>query len=157
MRILTIVRAVAWFGVVITFWSNNVLWGDDIDAGSGPPGQWQRQVVGAGCLALVAAISLSVSGRRGNPPSVLARGIAIASAVGMLLIGYVLRREALDGFAHLIEGPGWTWMFAGGGFVLSASVMSLGIKPAPAKSDKADKSAKPARSGKSSGKRKRRR
>lgn len=147
MRMLTVARAIAWFGVVVTFWANNVLWGNDIDTGVGPPGQWQRQVVGAGCLALIAAIALSASGRRGNPPSWLARGIATASSLGILLLAYLLRRDALGGFPHLIEGPGWTWMFAGGGFVLAGSVMALGLKPAPA--------AKPSGAGKKRGKRKR--
>lgn len=154
MRMLTVVRAVAWFGVAITFWSNNVLWGNDIDTGVGPPGQWQRQVVGAGCLALIAAFALSVSGRRGNPPSWIARGVAVASSLGVLLIGYLLRRDALGGFPHLIEGPGWTWMFAGGGFVLAASVMALGLTPAETKSP-AKSGGKPGGSGKNRGKRKR--
>ena len=129
---LTFARAVAWFGVVVVFWSLNVRWGTDADVGAGPPGQWERQVVGAGMLALIAAISLSASGRKGNPPSWRARAVAFAAAVLILVIAMLLRRSALGGItgADLIDGPGWTWLLSGGGFVLGATTMTLALNPA---------------------------
>ena len=50
--VVTIARAVAWIGVLIVFWSMNVQWGDDADAGKGPPIQFKRYVVGAILLGL---------------------------------------------------------------------------------------------------------
>ncbi len=137
---LTVVRAIAWFGVVVVFWSLNVRWGTDLDVDTGPPGQWERHVVGAALLALVAAMALSVSGRRGNPPSWLARGIALGGALSIALIGLYLRHDAVTGItgADLIGGPGWTWMFSGGGFVLSAAVLALALKPAETNKQKAE-------------------
>lgn len=130
--ILTLIRAVAWFGVFVVFWSLNVRWGTDINVGNGPPGQWERQVVGSGLLALVAALALSVSGRRGNPPSWTARGIALAAAVLILGIALLLRSRAMSGFEDLVAGPGWTWMLSGGGFMLAAATLAMSLKPADA-------------------------
>lgn len=129
MKMLTVSRAVAWVGAVVVWWSLNLVWGVDADAGKGPPGQWQRHVVGAGLLAFIAALSLSVSGRQGKPPSWTARGVALAGAAGIIIIALVLRADALRDFPHLIAGPGWTWLLAGGGFVLSATTLACGIKP----------------------------
>jgi hypothetical protein len=128
---LTFARAVAWFGVVVVFWSLNVRWGTDADVGAGPPGHWERQVVGAGMLAIIAAMSLSASGRKGKPPSWRARGVAFTSAVLILVIAMLLRSNAMGGItgADLIEGPGWTWLLSGGGFVLGATTMTLAIGP----------------------------
>jgi hypothetical protein len=128
-KMLTVARMVAWVGAVIVWWSLNVVWGSDADAGKGPPGQWQRYVVGAGLLALVGAIALSASGRGGKPPSPLARGIALACALAIGLIAYLLRRDALVDFPHLLAGPGWTWLLAGGGFLLAATTLTFGLPP----------------------------
>jgi hypothetical protein len=132
VTLLTFIRAVAWFAVVVLFWSLNIRWGTDLDVNAGPPGQWERHVVGAGLLAAVAALALSVSGRRGNPPSWLARGVAFGAAALILTIGLLLRREAQSAItgADLIAGAGWTWMMAGGGFALSAAILALTLKPA---------------------------
>jgi hypothetical protein len=128
--ILTFLRAVAWFGVFVVFWSLNVRWGTDENVGAGPPGQWERHVVGSGLLAFVGAIALCVSGRKGNPPNWTARGIALAAGALIVAIALLLRSRALSGFEDLIAGPGWTWLLSGGGFILSAAVMSLALKPA---------------------------
>jgi len=130
--ILTLIRALAWFGAFIVFWSLNVRWGTDINVGNGPPGQWERHVVGAGLLALVAALALSVSGRRGKPPSWTARGIALGAGVLIIAIALLLRSRALSGFEDLIAGAGWTWMLSGGGFVLAAATLAMALKPADA-------------------------
>jgi hypothetical protein len=130
--ILTLIRAVAWFGVFVVFWSLNVRWGTDINVGVGPPGQWERHVVGSGLLAMVAALALSFSGRRGNPPSWTARGIALGAGALIVAIALLLRSRALSGFEDLIAGPGWTWLLSGGGFVLAASTLAMSLKPADA-------------------------
>lgn len=130
--ILTFVRAVAWFGVFIVFWSLNVRWGTDVNVNIGPPGQWERHVVGSGLLALIAALALSISGRRGNPPSWKARGIALAAGVLIIVIALLLRSRAMSGFEDLIAGAGWTWLLSGGGFVLSAATLAMALTPAEA-------------------------
>jgi hypothetical protein len=130
--ILTLIRAVAWFGVFVVFWSLNVRWGTDLNVDTGPPGQWERHVVGAGLLAFVAALALSVSGRRGNPPNWTARGIALGAGVLIVAIALLLRSRAMSGFEDLIAGAGWTWMLSGGGFVLAAATLAMSLKPAAA-------------------------
>jgi hypothetical protein len=145
MLILTALRAVAWFGVFIVFWSLNVRWGTDVRVDVGPPAQWQRAVVGCGLLAFIGALALSVSGRKGNPPSWKARGVALGAGVLIGVIALVLRSKALASFPDHIAGAGWTWMLAGGGFVLSAAIMSLSLKPA--ESNKAHKEAGEAGAG----------
>ena len=86
-------------------------------------------LVGAGLLALIAALALSVSGRKGNPPSWWARGIALACAASLLLIGWWLHSKTADLlYAEFVEGPGWTWMMAGGGMVTGAAIGALGLK-----------------------------
>jgi hypothetical protein len=130
MNILTLIRVVAWFGVFIVFWSLNVKWGTDPNIGnSGPPGNWERQVVGSGLLAFIGAIALTFSGRGGNPPSWRARSIALGAAVLIIVIAMLLRREALAAItgADPIAGPGWAWLLAGGGFLLSASTFAMAL------------------------------
>lgn len=124
-------RALAWLGTTIVFWSLNLRWGTDLALPSGPPAQWHRLVVGAGLLAAVAALAISVSGRKHTPPSWLARGIALAGGLLVLGIGLHLRSSAFAvGFEeHLLGGQGWTWLMAGGGLVLGAVIGTLGLKP----------------------------
>lgn len=133
MRAITVFRAIAVIGVMITWWSLNLQWGSDADAGTGPPTQFNRYAVGAGLLATISAISLWASGRKGQPPSWIARGVAAGAAGAVLLVVYLVRSKAhSSGFPHLIEGPGWTWMLAGGGITASAALGVLALRaPAP--------------------------
>lgn len=140
MRPLTILRAFAWLGAAVTFWSLNVKWGVSADIGSGPPGQWERHVVGAALLGFIGALALSISGRRGLPPALWARLVTLGSGAGIIVIAFVLRNDAFaEGFEHLIAGPGWTWMFAGGGLVSASALGAFGIKPPEARDDRGGK------------------
>lgn len=133
MRPITLFRAMAWLGVALVFWSLNVQWGSNADAGAGPPAMWHRTVVGAGLLSFIAAMAMSLSGRKDRPPSWLARAIAGIGAAAILFIAYRLRMQAEGPLADTVRGQGWTWLVAGGGLVASAVVGSLGIKAAPAR------------------------
>lgn len=129
MRPITIFRAFAWLGVAVIFWSLNLRWGIDEGLPGGPPTSlWERLVVAAGLLAMVSAITLSVSGRKDNPPSWNARGIAGVAAFFVVVIGLYLRSNAAGILVNAIEGQGWTWMMAGGGLVAGAVVGSFGLK-----------------------------
>lgn len=131
MRTMMLARGIAWVGAVVTWWSLNVVWGTDIDAGKGPPGQWQRQVVGAGLLALIVAVTITATGRGGKLPGKVARGVALAGSLGVALIVYLLRRDGLASFPHLLAGAGWTWLLAGGGFLLAATTLTYAAAQAP--------------------------
>jgi hypothetical protein len=129
MRAITIFRAFAWLGVAIVFWSLNMRWGSSLDVGNGPPQPWHRTVVGAGLLAFIAALALSVSGRGGDPPGWVARAVAAVCAALVLLLAWRLYGRAEGMFADAIEGTGWTWMMAGGGLVAGGVIGSFGLKP----------------------------
>lgn len=124
-------RALAWLGTTIVFWSLNLRWGTDLALPNGPPAQWHRLVVGAGLLAAIAALAISVAGRKHTPPSWLARGIALAGGLLVVGLGLRLRSRAVEvGFEdYLLGGQGWTWLMAGGGLVLGAVIGTLGLKP----------------------------
>jgi hypothetical protein len=141
--LLAIARAVAWAGVFVVFWSMNVQWGNDADAGKGPPIQFKRYVVGAILLGLVAAGALTVSYFRSKPPGPIARGVAVAGALAVLLIAWLVRRDALQDFPHLIQGSGWRWLVAGGGLILAGA--SLAISAPPAAPPKKSPGRRPAR------------
>ena len=128
MNLLTLFRGMAWFGVVVVFWSLNVRWGTDLDVPKGAPKIWHRTVVGAGLLSFIAALALSVSGRKGLPPSWLARGVAGGAALIALYIAWSLYSDATGIRADWVGGTGWTWMAAGIGMVTGAVVGSLGLK-----------------------------
>lgn len=140
MRVLTIFRAMAWFGVIVVFWSLNVRWGTNVDLPNGPPTQWHRAVVGAGLLAFIAAMALSVSGRGGNPPSWIARGIAGVASLIILAIAWSLYSKAKDPmYADMVGGTGWTWLAGGAGMVSSAVIGTLGLQKLPEKKGKSAK------------------
>jgi hypothetical protein len=132
MRAITLFRALAWTGTIIV-WSSLILvrWGENPNLPAGPPGQWEELVVGAGLLATLAALAISVSGRKRVPPSRGARTVSAAGAALVLVIAFYLRRDALaTGFAaDLLGGQGWTWLLAGGGMLLGAAVGTFGLKP----------------------------
>ena len=136
MRVLTIFRAMAWFGVIVVFWSLNVRWGTDITLPNGPPSHSHRDVVGAGLLALIAALALSVSGRGGNPPSWIARGVAgVASLIIIGLVWKLYHKAADQTYSSMLGGTGWTWMAGGAGMILSAVIGTLGLQKLPEKAD----------------------
>lgn len=132
MRAITLFRALAWTGTIIVF-SSLVLvrWGENPNLPAGPPGQWEKLVVGAGLLATLAALAISVSGRKRVPPSWVARAVSFISAGLVLFIAFYLRSDALaTGFAaDLLSGQGWTWLLAGGGMVFGAAVGTFGLTP----------------------------
>lgn len=132
MRLITLYRALAWTGTIIV-WSSLVLvrWGGNPSLPAGPPGQWEKLVVGAGLLAVLSALAISVSGRKRVPPSWGARAVSAASAAMVLAIAWHLRSDALaTGFAaDLLSGQGWSWLVAGGGMALGAALGTFGLKP----------------------------
>lgn len=135
MRAITVFRALAWAGAMIV-WGSLILvrWGENPNLPSGPPGQWEEMVVAAGLLATLAALAISVSGRKRVPPSWGARAVSAACAVVIVGLAWYMRSDALaTGFAaNLLTGQGWTWLFAGGGMVLGAAAGTFGLKAPPA-------------------------
>lgn len=141
MRPITAIRAVAWIAAVIAGYSLLVRWGTDADVRSGPPGQWERQAVGAMVLAFLAAAAQMVSGA-GTRKRWLVRGIAAACAVGTVGIALSLRSKAHEtNFPDLVDGPGWTWLIGGGALATAAAVAALLV---PAKKRKVKVSGKKA-------------
>lgn len=135
MRAITLLRALAWAGTAVVLGSLILVrWGEDPNLPPGPPGQWEKLVVGACLLAVVAALAISVSGRKRNPPSWTARGVAAVSGALVVVIALELRSEALaTGFVpDLLGGQGWTWLILGGSTVLGAALGTMGLKPPPA-------------------------
>lgn len=124
MRLITVFRALAWLGVIIAFWSLNMAWGD----GPEVPERWQRAVVGASLAGFLAALAISVSGRRLVPPSWPARGIATFFAAVMLVVVLSLRSKAVGIYADYDDGPGWTWLLAGSGIVAGAVLGTFGLR-----------------------------
>ncbi|HWN70312.1 MAG TPA: hypothetical protein VNM90_21880 [Haliangium sp.] len=134
MRAITLFRALAWTGTIIV-WGSLILarWGEDPNLPPEPPNQWEELVVGAGLLATLAALAISVSGRKRVPPSWGARAVSGVGAALVVFIAFYLYRDAqATNFAHLLRGQGWTWLLAGGGMVLGAAVGTFGLKPPPA-------------------------
>ena len=117
-------RAVAWIGVVVVGWSLNLRWGDDVNVPNGPGPLYQKQVVGAMLLALLAALAISVSQKW------IAKGVAVAAGAGGALIAITLRSNAPD---TVTSGAGWLWMAAGAGAALFATAAALLVKPPAAK------------------------
>ena len=129
MRLITIFRAFAWLGMVVIFWSLNLRWGAEEGLPGGPPTVlWERLVVAAGLLAIVSALSLSISGRKDIPPSWTARGVAFVAAFFAVVIAFYLWSNATGILENATRGQGWTWLMAGAGLVSGAVVGSLGLK-----------------------------
>ncbi len=127
--LLTVARAVAWAGVFVVFWSMNVQWGDDADAGKGPPIQFKRYVVGGILLGLVSAGALTVSYFQGRNPGRIARAVAVGGALAILMLAWLVRSDALRDFPHLLAGSGWRWLTAGGGLVLAGASLAIAAPP----------------------------
>jgi hypothetical protein len=132
MKPITLLRALAWIAFAVVAWSLNIRWGADVRLGNGPPGQFERLVVGAMLLALVAAGALSVSGRGGAPPRLWAKGVATGAAALALILALTVRSRAIaDGFPQVLGGPGWAWLAAGATGALAAAAASFLLR-APA-------------------------
>ena len=131
MHLITAFRAMSWVGFAVILWSNNLVWGDSADVGAGPPGQWKRAVIGAALLALISAIAISASGRRGNPPSRKVQFVAAITALGAAVIAFELRRSALAATRthHLLEGSGFYWMASGAALATVAVIGTFTIRP----------------------------
>jgi hypothetical protein len=113
-------RAVCWIGVVLVGWSLNLRWGDDVNVPNGPGPLYQKQVVGAMLLALLAALAISASQKW------IAKGIAVAAGAGGALIAITLRSSAPE---TVTSGSGWLWMAAGAGAALLAAAATLLVRP----------------------------
>lgn len=133
MRLITIFRGLAWLGAMVVFGSLVLArWGANPNLPGDPPDTVEKYVVGAVLLALVSALALSVSGRKRVPPSWTARGVATATAAGILALTLYIRSYAVStGFTDMLGGQGWLWLFAGGGLLLGAALGTMGLKPPP--------------------------
>lgn len=133
MKLLTLLRALAWLGVGIAGWSVNLKWGADETVGVGAPQTWERHVVGAALLCAGAALALSISGRGGEPPrlpyriaAVLAAGLGFGVALSIYL--RVTRNELYEHMAAVVRGPGFAWLAAGTALCFGAAVASLALR-----------------------------
>jgi hypothetical protein len=123
-----------WLSIVITAWSLSVPWGDEIAAGKGPPSQWERHVVGAALLLLVAALAISRTGGKNEKPGGVALAIAALASLGAIGLALDLRSTALAREqGHVLLGTGWLWMCAGActAFGAVVSAFTLRFRPAP--------------------------
>jgi len=123
--------------VVITGWSLNIRWGSSTAVGNGPPGQWERHIVGALLLAGVSALFLFFVRTGGKGSFSRPAAVSLAASAGALAIAVFLRFNASStGFPDLVEGPGWSWMAAGCGLstgcAIGALTTSMRSRPAPA-------------------------
>jgi hypothetical protein len=121
-----LVRAASLIGVALAGWSNNVQWGTGSVRG-GPPAQWERHVVGAALLVVLAALAVWL-GTKPGASRLIVRGAAVGFALGGLAVAFYLksRAESLR-LLTLIDGPGWTWLVAGAGTALVAAVGSFAV------------------------------
>lgn len=130
VRPLTFLRALSWIGVAISGWSINLRWGEVAAVGGGPPGQWERHVVGAAMLCGVASLTLMVAGRADRPPGLVARLVATSAAAGAVAVALFLRAEAgRSDLTHLLAGPGWTWLAAGSVVTAAAAAATWLLRP----------------------------
>jgi hypothetical protein len=148
MPFLTAARASSFVAVLVAAWSFNGRWGTDPGIPAGPPGQWERQVVGALLLLIVTLVAL-IAARGGL--SRVARGVAVAASLGALALAFSLhlKANAAHGFPDLVHGTGWPWLMAGAGLGVGAAAIALFDRSATAAAGKAPAAGK-------GGKRKRR-
>ncbi len=134
MRPVTVIRALLWIGVAVSWWALNLRWGADLDVGSGPPAQLERLVVGSALLVTIAALALSVSGRGAVPPASWAKGIAVAAALAALGCTLMARSQAVTTrVAHVLQGPGWPWMLVGAGLATGCALAAWGLRRPPSR------------------------
>jgi hypothetical protein len=131
---LTLSRAVAWLGCIVTGWSLNVRWGSESGLGNGPPQQFERLVVGCLLLALIAAAALSwpsvrVGPRGSRAPRRGAKLVAVAAAALVGAIAVTLRGRATSaGIPHVLTGAGWAWLLAGTAMILGAALLGASLR-----------------------------
>jgi hypothetical protein len=134
LRPITVIRAILWLSIVVTGWSMSWSWGDDPSVVNGPLNQWERHVVGAALLLLVAALAVTFTARKVEKPGGLALAIAGLASLGALALALDLRSTALDNNqGHALLGGGWLWMCAGActAFGAVVSAFTLRFRPAP--------------------------
>lgn len=123
--------------IVVTAWSLGVPWGDEVAVGKGPPSQFERHVVGAALLLLVAAFTMTRTARKNEKPGGIALAIAGASSLGALALAIDLRSTALaNQQGHVLLGGGWLWMTAGACTAFGAVVSAFTLRFRPAKISK---------------------
>ena len=144
LRPITVIRAILWVAIVVTAWSLGVPWGDEVAVGKGPPSQYERHVVGAALLLLVAAFTMMRTARKNEKPGGIALAIACLASLAALALALDVRSTALDKEqGHVLLGGGWLWMSAGACTAFGAVVSAFTLRFRPAKvSKKSD--AKPA-------------
>lgn len=121
-------RLLLWLAALACVVAMISVWGPEANMRSGPPKQLERHVAGAILLAVIAAITLTSSGRGKHMPAWWARGVAAACGVAAIAVTFALRAKVQsEGTAHLIEGAGWAWMLAGTAVVSLAGVGSLAL------------------------------
>lgn len=124
---MTFIRAVQWVAVVITGWSLSLRWGDEIAAGKGPPSQWERHVVGATLLLIVAAVAMTATGRskksgEAAPPGTAALVVSAMCGAAALGIALWVRSSALSReLNHVLVGGGWLWMLSGAALAMAGT------------------------------------
>ncbi len=134
LRPITVIRAIQWIAIVVAAWSLAMPWGDELDVGKGPPSQWERHVVGAALLLLVAALTMTLTARNDEKPGGVALAIAGLASLGAIALALDLRSTALDrGHGHVLLGGGWMWMSAGACMAFGSVVSAFTLRFRPAK------------------------
>ena len=105
-------------------WSLTLRWGADPALPTGPPAHFERPVVGAMLLSLIAAFCLSVSGsaRNDRPPALWAKGLSILAALGAAALVAWMQST---GPSTALSGSGWMWSACGAALVLGATGTAL--------------------------------
>ena len=112
--LLHAMRLALWLSALACVMAMISVWGPDAGMRTGPPKQLERHVSGAILLAVIAAITLTSSGRGKHMPAWWARGVAAACGLAAIAVTFALRSKVRsEGTAHLIEGAGWAWMLGG--------------------------------------------
>lgn len=113
LQAITPIRAAAWIAVVVAGWSLNIRWGLETTVRAAAPPQFERHIVGAALLALLAAaILMFASPRRKSART--AAFLALLLGAGSHAIAWWIRALASEqGHPQLTEGSGWTWLFTG--------------------------------------------
>lgn len=122
-----VVRALSVVAVALTGWSLNVRWGAGNVRG-GTPMQWERMVVGATLLAVIAAVLVWLASRPGARRTGM-RAAAVVAALGPAIIAAYVRYQAIaQDLPNLVAGAGWTWLAAGAGLGLVAAAGTFAVQ-----------------------------
>ncbi len=114
--------------ILVTGWSLNMPWGDELAVGKGPPNQWERYIVGACLLLFIGAVAFFRSVDKRGIPKKLALVVAGTGCAIAIMLAMKIRGTSIDnGQTHILLGGGWMWMFAGcsmsSGAVVSAIIL----------------------------------